>query len=710
MGQQGKGRRLDEILISQGLISEDQAREALLRQKAHGGKFGSQLLYHRYIDEPSLIRALEIQFNCAGVVLSDLKIPPILCKMIPPEVAFSRKVIAFAYDAERCVLKVACEDPNDQQLVDEIKFVAKAKNVEFYIAAEIALDTAIARYYRGLKVSLDDNLQLEIPDNATGLSRFSGRKSRPIPGAVTKPITSALLITDSSFAVPLLQSLLERDGYHVKALSQVEQASEIVSKEKFDAIFIDDAVSEAAVEMIDRARKRFIGTVVHYYKSPSELLIQNEALSELDDTWQKTLDLLTALISSKTGQSANHNGRVGQYTDKLCRRLKIPVRDRLTIVAAAHLHDLARYYYRIDDRQDNRHIIQLTVKLLTSLNYPVAIVDILRNMYEKIADNYFQSLPIAMLGGNIITITDLFCDGIPANTRLSLEKFESIKRRLHDLKGRFFLPEVVDTFIAMVQDEILQNRTIQYSGQVMIYGTDLSFQHSFETRLKSEGFRTVSLGSPEAVVELCNRSEPDLMVLVIPGDYENVRSRVNDLSSWGVNFERIPSFLLVDSSAISHLTDLMEEGMEDIVALDDNLDLFMTKVRKLQTKISARNQKAEDTASGARGRLADINLIDLIQALGPGFKTVRITVQAGAPVSETLNIYLKQGAIIYAATENKTGPEAVFEGLTWTDGNWTVEPVASNDIPPQNNHLSNESILMEGCRLLDETIKKGRLL
>ncbi len=63
--------RLDEILLSEGLVSEEQIREALLRQKAYGGKFGSQLLYHRYIDETGLVMALAIQFDCEGVVLSD---------------------------------------------------------------------------------------------------------------------------------------------------------------------------------------------------------------------------------------------------------------------------------------------------------------------------------------------------------------------------------------------------------------------------------------------------------------------------------------------------------------------------------------------------------------------------------------------------------------------------------------------------------------
>ena len=75
MNDSSQRTRLDEILVREGLISEEQIKEALIRQKAHGGKLGSQLLYHRAIDEAGLVRALAIQFDCEGVVLSGLEIP-----------------------------------------------------------------------------------------------------------------------------------------------------------------------------------------------------------------------------------------------------------------------------------------------------------------------------------------------------------------------------------------------------------------------------------------------------------------------------------------------------------------------------------------------------------------------------------------------------------------------------------------------------------
>jgi hypothetical protein len=57
-----------------------------------------------------------------------------------------------------------------------------------------------------------------------------------------------------------------------------------------------------------------------------------------------------------------------------------------------------------------------------------------------------------------------------------------------------------------------------------------------------------------------------------------------------------------------------------------------------------------------------------------------------------------------------TGAKAVYEALGWTDGTWMVEPIRSDDIPTLNNNLSNEAILMEVCRLLDEKLRAGHLI
>jgi hypothetical protein len=153
---------------------------------------------------------------------------------------------------------------------------------------------------------------------------------------------------------------------------------------------------------------------------------------------------------------------------------------------------------------------------------------------------------------------------------------------------------------------------------------------------------------------------------------------------------------------------LLEQGIEDVVFADDNLDLMFSKINALEAKISARAKAAARITGGtfgSRGRLADTDLIRLLKILGSTRKTVRVTVRSNCPDAAKLLLYFDRGQISFARCRHLTGAEAVFEALSWRDGSWAVESVATEDLPAPNSRLTNESILLEGCRLVDEKVK-----
>jgi len=712
MSRETQKLRLDEILVKEGLISEAQIKEALMRQKAHGGKFGSQLLYHRYIDEAGLVKALATQLGCEGVVLAKRDIPKLVIKLIPKKVAVARKVIPFDYDPEKNLLKIACEDPTDQNLMDELNFMAQGKEIKLYVAAELALNTAIAKHYMRRDVSLDDNLLLEIPDEVTKTGNV------PIPaldGAaqeVSDYRGAVLLVTDEEYSGPLLQSILERDNYQVVMTDSADDAIDILSDRQFHSVFIKDTVAGDYIDLIDRLRKTSPRTVVRYYETSSALVLNEDATATEGDLLIKSLDLFTSLLSSKSKLPTNHSGMVGQYVDKLCRKIGLPDKERLTITCGGYIHDLAKFYYHTEGNRDHRATIRLTGKLLASLDYSPVVIGMLRSMYMDLGGKYTKRLPIEVLGGNILTIVDLFCDHIPPDGRLSLDKFNAIKKKFRRGVGRLFFHEVVEAFIILIQEETLQLRTVERASQVMIYAGHSNSLYAVEIRIKHEGFRTVSEHSLGSFIDLFQRSRPDMVVLLLPGKPADVLGLVQDLTTKGLDFKKTPTFLLVDSSSTSRLTKLLERGIEDIIALDGSLDLLIVKMRKAWDRIQAEDKETSEgeQSNGSRGRLSDMNLIDLLQALGPSRKTVRITITAENSDDGRLIIYLDQGNITFAQFKDKTGPEAVYEGIAWTDGSWTVEPVLAESLPESNNQLPNESILMEGCRLLDEKVRAGQLL
>jgi DNA-binding response OmpR family regulator len=700
-------RRLDEILIDQGLISEAEVREALLRQKAYGGRFGSQLLCLGYIDEAGLVEALSTQLGCPGAVLSDLKIPRTVFSLVPQEVALARKVIPFEHDGQRNILKIACEDPTDQNLIKELRFVVRRHEIELYAAAEIALDTAIAKHYLGRDMSWHDAQLRETFGTATEISEQPVR-TQVDRAEVAGP--AVLLITDEEHTSPLLQSLLERDNYRVVITHSSDEAISLLRDEKFHTIFLKETVSVDYADLIRQVREVSPETVIRHYKKASSLLLGTGSPAVDGDLLLKDVDLFTSLLCRVAKLPVNHSGKVGRYAGHLCRRLELPDGDRLTITRAGYIHDLAKFYYGADEAKDGGAVIRLTAKLLKSLDYPSELMEVLCSMYVTLPKKHSGQLPIRVLGGNILTVVDLFCNNIPQDDRLSLDTFDPIKEKLRGLAGKLLLVEVVEAFIEMIQEQVLSQRTIQRKIQVMILVDDSSLQEALELRLKNEGFGIISQNSPASFVELYKRREPDMTILAVPGEPENVKSLIDELVEGGVSLKSTPTFVLTDCSCLP-VTSLLEQGVEDVVFLDDNLDLLFSKIETLEIKMSVRAKTATEIAdgtSGSRGRLADMDLFQLLKILGPCRKTVRITIQSNRPGTTGLVLYLNHGQISFAQCNDLTGAEAVYEGLFWSDGSWSVESVATEDLPAPNSRLTNDSILMEGCRLADERIKEGR--
>ena len=700
---QGKkpSRRIDQILIEEGLVSEEQVKEALHSQKEFSGKIGSNLLRRGFIDEAALVRALSIQYECEGVVLSEIDIPEEIVKFVPSRVAVARRVMPFDYDVEENILKVACENPNDEDLIHELDFVARGKKVQLVVAVELSLKTAIANYYM---TSIDDDKEIAPDENGEELSQSSGTAFAVDENTAAQdaPLNHVLLVTDDEDDRRVISDVMEKDNYEVTVTESANDAIDIIDGRQFHTVFIKDTVSGDYLDLIDRLRKISPRTRVRYYESSALLLLNQKTNEAAIDLIVKNLDLFTSLLSSRQNNKENHSGTVGKYVDRLCRRIGLPDKDRMTIINAAYLHDIAKFYYGKTDSSENpRSFIELTGKLLDSLNFPPLIVEVLRSMYINLRQKYTKRLPIEVLGGNILTVVDIFCDNIAVNEKLALDKFDAIKKKFEDLTGKLFLEEVVEPFIEMIKEEVFEAQTDDKYNQVMLFGDMPELISHFEHRLRQEGFRTISISTIDTFVELFRRSRPEIMVLLSHAEPTEVTDLIDELIDQGVDFPGVPTFLLTNSAAISDLTGMLEKGIEDIIPINDNPNLLIVKMKKIQQRLSEKavNGNGSFEENGARGRLEDMNLIDLLQAMGPSRKTVRIAVNSD---ERELIIYLDEGAIIYAKCNELAGAESVYEGLSWKDGTWSAQPVSPGSIPEPNNDYSNESILMEGCRLLDE--------
>jgi DNA-binding response OmpR family regulator len=709
-------KRLDEILISKGLITEAEVREALLRQKAYGGRFGSMLLYYRHIDEEKLVDALSAQLDCEGVILSKIDIPEGVAGLIPAKIAVARRVMPFAHDAIRNELKVACLDPTDPTLLKELGFVARGKNIKPYVAAEIALNTAIAKYYLGQDKSLDDNLLLEIPDDATltGEAEAEGRedgtpKDKRTPSRV-------LIVTDEGYSGPMLQSILERDGVTVAVTDSPGIAVGLVRSQRFETVLVKSGLAEDLDDLSARLRALAPETSVHAFENASALILDGACRRD-EGLIIENLNVFTSLLSSMAKCSTNHASQVGRSVYRLCRKMKLPDMDTALISDAAYVHDIARYYYGMTEGRDSRETISLSVRLLASMGYSPKVLNILHATYGNIDGLESDRISLATLGGSIITAVDLYCHSTSSEQVLSLDRLDAVKRKLGDLAGKILLRSVVEALVEMITEETLDQHLGHRGLQVIVYAEDPTIGRPLDMRLRNEGFRTLLESTVAPLVDLCKRSQPDMVVLVAPGKTEGLIPLVESLNSLGNVAASVPVFVVTDEKSVANFTGLLGSGIEDIIVFEENLDLLMQKLTRAariihERGLSGRTAGAPGStaAAGMSGRLADMNLVDLIQALGLGRKTVKITVQNDGDKPGTLTIYLKDGALVFAELGDLVGATAVYEGMAWGTGTWSVEPANPAEIPESNNEESNEAILMEGCRLIDEHVKTGHLL
>jgi len=148
---------LGEILVANGVVTEEQVTKALQVQMEEGGKrIGEILIEMGAVDEFEVTRALAEQFNIPLVDLDALEIPETVLAEIPQHIARNNNVIPVESDDKRLV--VAVSDPLDLGTLDNIRFMTN-KNVEPNLAPPSAITRAIERAYGISEDRVDEMLE-----------------------------------------------------------------------------------------------------------------------------------------------------------------------------------------------------------------------------------------------------------------------------------------------------------------------------------------------------------------------------------------------------------------------------------------------------------------------------------------------------------------------------------------------------------------------
>ncbi len=141
---------LGKLLVWNKIITQEQLEEALKEQKISkkGKKLGEILVEKGYITEEALRGFLSKQYNIQEVDLSSIEISPEVINKVPAQLVKKHSVIPVAVEGDS--IKVATSDPANIFVFDEIRFVTGLKVVPV-LASEKSIQNAIDKYYGSSK-------------------------------------------------------------------------------------------------------------------------------------------------------------------------------------------------------------------------------------------------------------------------------------------------------------------------------------------------------------------------------------------------------------------------------------------------------------------------------------------------------------------------------------------------------------------------------
>lgn len=133
-----KYKRLGEMLIDVGVLTEDQLTEALKKQKGSGKRLGQVLIDEHYITETQLIDTLRMQLGIDFIDLNKARLDPMLVNYVPK--SFARQYRVVPVKVVRDDIYLAMEDPLNFVAIESIR-----NSTRKHIVPMIAYSNAISR-------------------------------------------------------------------------------------------------------------------------------------------------------------------------------------------------------------------------------------------------------------------------------------------------------------------------------------------------------------------------------------------------------------------------------------------------------------------------------------------------------------------------------------------------------------------------------------
>lgn len=169
--------RLGDILISEGIITEKQLKEAIAFQAKEGGKLGEILIKLNYVSDEQIVIALSKQLAIPYISLVSGKLAPAIDQglevLIPQEFAMKNVILPLSRNLNS--LTVVMFDPLDLILIDNLKKITGCE-INPVVATKIDILKATQTFYGKEKI-FREAIQAATDDSGGDIKEISSEET-----------------------------------------------------------------------------------------------------------------------------------------------------------------------------------------------------------------------------------------------------------------------------------------------------------------------------------------------------------------------------------------------------------------------------------------------------------------------------------------------------------------------------------------------------
>jgi len=179
--------RIGEIIVQKGYATEEQIKEALIKQDNFALKLGETLLKLGYVTEKQVLECISLQLDIPIVNPSELMELDIeTVSLISEPFAYENRVLCLRDAGDTCV--VAMTNPDDLNILDSLKKVL-GKNVEPILIGDSVLTDALEKYYKSIRTTSQvedavgnfDFVTVDSDDNEISISEVDSESKADAP-------------------------------------------------------------------------------------------------------------------------------------------------------------------------------------------------------------------------------------------------------------------------------------------------------------------------------------------------------------------------------------------------------------------------------------------------------------------------------------------------------------------------------------------------